>query len=280
MNAGTARSFAAALILVAGLANPLANGVAQPVPADPLTRLRAYLVAYQQQLSSVVAEEHYVQDYHGRKRTTRADLVMVRLPGSGGWIAFRDVFEVDERSVRDREDRLLKLLQNPTGDALTQARRIAEEGARFNLGPFSRTINVPDVALAYLHPFHQDQVRVDPPRPTTFEGTQALLFRFREASGPTIITSPEGREVPAQGRVWTDAGGAILRTELTVNTRSSTAVCVVDFRHEERIGARVPAKMTERYTARGQYMTATATYGNFRQFKVSTAEKVGKPPGR
>jgi hypothetical protein len=271
---------AAVLMFVACIANPVANGGQQALPLDPLARLRAYLVWYQEHLSSVVAEELYIQNYQGRKRTTKADLVMVRLPGNAGWIAFRDVFEVDQRSVRDREGRLLKLLQTPTSDALTQARRIADEGARFNLGPFTRTINVPDVALAYLHPSHRGQVTVDPPRPTTIDDVQALLFRFRETSRPSIITGPNGQDVPAQGRMWTDANGAILRTELTVNTRSSTAVCVVDFRLDERIGALVPSKMSERYTAGNQYVTATATYGNFRQFKVETAEKVGKPPGR
>jgi hypothetical protein len=272
-----------AIVLLAGafVAAPGASGrQAQQLPGDPLTRLRTYLVAYQAQLSSLVAEEHYVQNYPGRsKRTTRADLVMVRLPGNAGWIAFRDVFEVDQRSIRDREDRLLKLLQTPTRDALTQARRIGEEGARFNLGP-SRTINVPDVALAYLHPSHRDQVTVEPPRPTTIDGAEALLFRFRETDGPTIVIGPSGRDVPAQGRVWTDAAtGAILRTELTIKTQSSIAVCVVDFQLDERIGWRVPSRMSERYTMGNLVVTATATYGNFRQFKVSTAEVVGKPPG-
>jgi hypothetical protein len=130
-----------------------------------------------------------------------------------------------------------------------------------------------------MHPSHRAQVTVDPPRPTTIDGVAALLFRFRETSGPAIIIGPSGRDVPAQGRVWTDANGAIVRTELTVNTRSSTAVCVVDFKFDERIGGLVPSKMSERYTATNQYVTATATYGNFRQFKVSTAEAVGKPPG-
>lgn len=269
------------LLAFAVVAAPRASGRERhQLSDDPLARLRTYLVAYQAQLSSLVAEEHYVQNYPGRsKRTTRADLVMVRLPGNAGWMAFRDVFEVDQRSIRDREDRLLKLLQTPTTDALTQARRIGEEGARFNLGP-SRTINVPDVALAYLHPSHSNRVTVERPRPTTIDGTEALLFRFRETSGPTIVIGPSGRDVPAQGRVWTDtANGAILRTELTINTQSSVAVCVVDFQLDERIGWRVPIRMSERYTSGNVVVTAAATYDNFRQFKVSTAETLGKPPG-
>lgn len=257
------------------------------VPLDALARTRAYLVDYQARLPSLVAEEIYVQNQSGavstipQKRTTKSDLLMVRLRGNAGWMTFRDVFEVDGRPIRDREDRLLKLLRAPTTDALSQARRIAAEGARFNLGRVSRTINVPDVALPYLHPDHQDKVKVDAPRRAVIDGADTVVFRFLETSGPTIITSPTGRDVRAQGRVWADpATGAIVRTELTVMGRASTAVCVVDFQPEPRLGIRVPVKMAERYTVSGEYVSATATYGNFRQFQVSTAVTVGKPPGR
>ena len=257
------------------------------VPLDALARTRAYLVDYQAKLPSLVAEEFYVQNQSGavgtipQKRTTRSDLLMVRLPGNAGWMTFRDVFDVDGRPIRDREDRLLKLLQAPTTDALSQARRIAEEGSRFNLGRLSRTINVPDVALPYLHPDHQNKVKVEAPRRAAIDGADTLVFRFRETSGPTIITSPTRRDVPAQGRVWADpVTGAIVRTELTLMSRASTAVCIVDFQLDARLGVRVPVKMTERYTASGEYVVATATYSNFRQFQVSTAVTVGKPPGR
>lgn len=281
-----------ALVIGAGITTMAGGRDQSATSPEPLARLRAYVAAYGAELPSLVAEELYVQNYtvatsgnnpvnsRGEKRTTRADLLMVRLPGNGGWIAFRDVFEVDQRPIRDREDRLLKLLQTPTADALTQARRLAAESARFNLGSISRTINVPDIALAYLQPGHQAKVTIDPPRPTTIDGAPAQLFRFRETAGPTIIISPTGHDVRAQGRVWADpASGAILRTELTVDIRSSTAVCIVDFRRDERLGVLVPSKMSERYTAPREFVSATATYSNFRKFTVSTAENVGKPPG-
>ncbi len=275
-----------ALVVAGVMGTSALLGASQAPSADPLARLRAYLVAYQHQLPSLVAEEHYVQTSSAvsggaKKRTMRADLLMVQLPGNAGWVAFRDVYEVDQRPIRDREDRLLTLLQSPTGSTMAQARRLAEESSRFNIGRFSRTINVPDVALAFLHPDHQDKVTVESSRRTTVDGAEALLFRFRETAGPTIITGPTGQDLRAQGRVWTDTNsGAIVRTELTVSDRLSTAVCVVDFHRDERLGVLVPARMSERYTAASEYVTATATYSNFRQFKVSTAEAVGKPKGR
>ena len=77
-------------------------------------------------------------------QVTTAALVMVRLPDAADWIVFRDVLTVNKRPVRDREERLLKLLQSPESSALSQARKIAQESARFNLGSLTRTMNVPE----------------------------------------------------------------------------------------------------------------------------------------
>ena len=87
---------------------------------------------------------------------------MVRLPGAAGWVSFRDVMTVDKRAVGDRQERLLQLLQSPASNALAQARRIAQESARFNLGRITRTMNVPDMALEYLHPRHAARIRFEP----------------------------------------------------------------------------------------------------------------------
>lgn len=274
------------LVVAATALAPASRADAQATPSDPLARLRAYLVAYQAELPSLVAEEHYVQNLsaaggQSQKRTTRADLLMVQVPGGVGWVAFRDVFEVDQRPIRDRQDRLLTLLQAPAGSAMAQARRLADESSRFNLGRFSRTINVPDIALAYLHPDHQDKIKVEPSQRTRLEGAEALLFRFREISGPTIVTSPTGQDIRAHGRIWTDSiSGVILRTELTVSAQRSTAVSVVDFRRDERLGVLVPVRMSERYSAANEFVAAIATYSNFRKFSVSTTEGVRKPPGQ
>ena len=106
-------------------------------------------------------------------QVTTAELLMVMLPGTTGWVSFRDVLTVNKRPVRDHEERLLKLLQSPQSNALEQARRIARESARFNLGSIIRTMNVPDMALEYLQPRHGDRIRfetltaADPAIPTT-----------------------------------------------------------------------------------------------------------------
>jgi hypothetical protein len=262
-----------------------ASPSAQTPAPGVLSRVQAYVDRFQKELPSLVAEEHYVQDlsrgFNTRHRVLRSDLLMLSLPGSAGWVSFRDVFEVDSRAIRDREDRLLKLLQSPSADTLAQSRRLAEESARYNLGQVTRTTNVPDSALAYLQRSVPERVKFDAPRKwQPVEGIETVVIRFQETFRPTIVRTPAGANVAAVGRVWAHVEtGAIVRTEITLTDRSATAVNVVDFAVDERLGLRVPVKMTERYTSPTEYVTATAQYSNFRRFSVATSEKVGKPPG-
>jgi hypothetical protein len=206
---------------------------------------------------------------------------MVRLQGAAGWVTFRDVLTVDKRPIRDREERLLKLLQSPQANALAQARRIADESARFNLGRITRTMNVPDMALEYLQPRHAGRIRFEALRNDTIDGEPVMVLRFTESTRPGILRDPRGADVLARGRVWAEPGsGAIVRTELLVQDRSSNGTCTVEFRVDPRLGLRVPIKMTERYSATGETIDAVARYSDFRRFTVSTGEKITKPPGR
>jgi hypothetical protein len=70
------------------------------------------------------------------------------------------VYEVDGRPVRDRTDRLTKLFLAPHPDSQSQARRIAEESARFNLGgQVLRTITTPLLALQFIRAENQNRSR-------------------------------------------------------------------------------------------------------------------------
>ena len=111
--------------------------------------------------SNVVAEEHYEQrtssnvlrGSHGgsqpTSRTLVSDFLLVKLSGQDVWLPFRDVFEVDGKPVRDRQDRLTKLFLQPAATALQQAEQIVAESARYNIG-VARNINIPVLALTVL----------------------------------------------------------------------------------------------------------------------------------
>jgi hypothetical protein len=114
--------------------------------AAVLARAAGYVETFQQQLSGIVAEETYLQeivpprDNGGssmaaagpRRRRLRSDLLLVRPEGADTWTQFRDVFEVDGRPVRDRDERLAKLFLSPDASGAAQIQRIREESARYN----------------------------------------------------------------------------------------------------------------------------------------------------
>src|ERR1700730_14571913 len=90
----------AGLAIVAAPCSVLAE---EPSLATVMQRASAYVVEFQRQLSSIVAEEVYVQDIikqpgrfvTGSHRELRSDLLLIRPAGADRYVEFRDVFEVD-----------------------------------------------------------------------------------------------------------------------------------------------------------------------------------------
>jgi hypothetical protein len=269
---------------LSGAGAPIALS-AQTAP-DAIAQVRAFAERYQREAPSLVALEHYIQNAtYSRgtpeRRELTSELVMVRLHGTAGWVSFRDVLAVNNRRIPDREERLLKLLQSPEANALAQARKIAQESARFNLGRITRTMNVPDMVLEYLQPGHADRIAFDAPRTDVIDSVPVAVLRFRETKGPSIIRNTVGADLRASGRVWAEPeSGTIVRTELVLVDRGSRGTCTVEFGSDPRLAIRVPIKMTERYVMTGESIDAVATYSDFRSFTVSTTEKVTKPPGK
>ena len=108
--------------LVLTICDPVSLRAGQrPDLTDILYRAGLYVDEFQRQLSSIVAEETYLQEVvpavgmYGnaggaiQRRRLRSDLLLVRPENGDRWVQFRDVFEVDGRLVRDREERLVKL---------------------------------------------------------------------------------------------------------------------------------------------------------------------------
>jgi hypothetical protein len=188
-----------------------------PVPPKlvPILALAGrYVVGYGSAFSKVVAQEDYRQDYpephRPLMRYSHADLVFVTLPGPIPWATFRDVYEVDGNKVRDRGSRLEKLFVESSGrDAAAQANAILAESSRFNLGPIQRTVNIPTLALLFLHPDNQGRFAFEDKGRGKVAGVDAVQIGFTERARPTVVgCKPGGNEalgdVPAGGRVWVD----------------------------------------------------------------------------
>ena len=129
-----------------------------------MERVGRYVAGYGQQASLIIGVEHYDQQIVNPlpgeipRRQLVSEFALVRTADATGWSGFRDVVEVDGRRQGGRDKRLQKLFS--AGTATTgEARRIADESARFNLGPMRRNFNEPMSALFFLLP--QTQSRFD-----------------------------------------------------------------------------------------------------------------------
>jgi len=196
-----------------------ADRAEEPSLAVVLQRAGVYVTEFQQRLSGIVAEEHYVQDvtsFDKRGRTEgctprpgscpaimaaplrtalRSDLLLVRVPGATRWAEFRDVFEADGIAVRDREERLTQLfLGRDPVSAREQLRRIQNASARFNIGEIERNINTPMFALQFLDPSNQKRFkfsRSSNSKPDTFVRPEAPNDAFRASTEVWVIDDQE-----------------------------------------------------------------------------------------
>jgi hypothetical protein len=250
-----------------------------------VSRAADYVDRFQVAFSSVVAEERYEQNvmpagrtYVGGQRAEhrelRSDFLLVRLPESDDWVPFRDVFTVDNRAVRDHEDRLVALFMQPGVTSTRRAAEITEESARYNIG-VTRTVNHPLLALNVLRRTQQARFRFSGMKPDASVGPGAVVVDYREMTRPSIIRGPRGSDLLMHGRLWLDgATGTILRTEIMLDVTGLTATIATRFVHDATFGVAIPVEMNEEYIVRNTTrVTGTATYGRFRSFKVSTTHQ-------
>jgi hypothetical protein len=241
--------------------------------------------------SSLVAEETYVQDSsvavplatvggrifaQGRHRVLKSDFLLAVIKSTGEWVPFRDVFEVDAAPIRDRQQRLARLFLNPLEDALDQASRIQEEGARYNLGNMQRTINNPVFAFQVLDAEFQQRFRYSLGKLDPKAGNGVWIVDYKEDSRPTIVHGRANLDIFAHGRLWIEAEtGRVLKTEVLLEQPTLRARITASFRYDPRFEIAVPIEMQEEYSFdNGTRVNAVATYANFRRFDVTTDESV------
>lgn len=273
--------------LVVALAGAL-HAQAPPTPAsldEVLARMRAYLTEYVRHLPAVIATEQYHQragsGVRALRRQLESDYGFIQVPGDLEWIGFREVLAVDGKPVPDSAHRLAQLFARPSSLAIQQARRIAEESARYNIGPIFRTINDPAFVLELLDARNSHRMRFSKNGETTIDGRPFWIVKFQETGRPTIIRTRDRKDQPAQGRAWIDpVTGTIHRVEATVQpgfgAGNFLGTLDVTFEHDGRLGFAVPAKMLEKYTNRNLVTVSSgeAIYSNYRRFTVDTEENI------
>ena len=274
-------SFPAIAVAVAALLQ-----ASEPSLDEVLRRAGAYTERFHDGMTSVVAEERYVQQLGsqspgggGRSRpfiwTERRTLIsdFVLIAGTGReprWMAFRDVLQVDGTPVRDRDDRLQKLFA-AGGDAIDRALALSQESSRYNIGPegFVRTVNVPVIAMDFLLPemrprfaFHKRSVR------QTADGARTWEIEFAEKDRPTVIRTPKGESIVARGTLWIEPDeGRIVESTLELWERR--AKISVTYEVDPRLHIAVPVRMKESYLLGRDLLDGEAIYSNYRRFETS-----------
>ena len=289
---------------------PAQPGVEPPLPIV-LDRVAKYVDGYGEQASAIVAVEKYTQSVvvEGRlpikPRKLTAEFAIVKVPG-GGWTGYRDVFEVDGQRLPDRADRLATLARTSADGA--QFSKIAEESARFNIGPISRNFNVPTAALFFFQARYLNRFAFSLEGRQTIDGVAAWEIEFKEKVTPTFVSTRSGRNVPVEGTLWVlPENGVVVRTRLrlrnfleTLTSDTSTrparrpsaldvreidseADVDVTYRLHDAFGIWLPAKMTEFYhgplvfgpsTAPAPARASTlAAYSDFKRFTSSVTIK-------
>lgn len=245
--------------------------------AAVLARAGEYVDRFETEFSNVVSEEDYEQRMMASgpgqvvplEVHLRSDFTLVPVPGGTGWLPFRDVFEVNGRPVRDREDRLSKLFLTPSADAIRRAGAIVRDSARYNIGGTNRTINVPVLTFEVLRPAAQSRFRFTRGTPGKHDGAGVVAVAFREIARPSFIKGPDG-DMPASGDLRIDGEtGTVLETTLVIDTSTVRAEVTTVFRREPGFAVAVPVEMHEEYTNHGKpVVVGTATYSRFRRFGV------------
>jgi hypothetical protein len=274
-----------AAVLVAGGVS-MRGAAEEPSLKDVLRRMGAYVDAYGEKASIVVATERYVQDVKGGGASTAthrvllSDFAIVKVDGIRGWMGFRDVVDVDGTKVENREERLVQALMSP--GSYDEARRITAESARYNIGPILRTFNVPTTALFFFRSDSLDRFKFT--RRTS--GEAAWEIAFRETRSPTLVQTPRGQSVPTEGSVWVNpADGTVVRTHMRLSnfagrgmvTARALAEVDVTYGRIPALDMWLPVTMSESYEGTQgtvwDRITGHAEYTDYRQFQTAVRIK-------
>jgi hypothetical protein len=219
------------------------------------------------------------------RRQLLSDVLLVQTPQ--GWIGYRDVAEVDGRAVRRRGDRVAELFLSREKDRADQLRRVAEESARYNIGGFVRTLNIPTLPLYFMQARNHSRFTFRMAGREQLGDRSPYVISYEEQGRPTLIGSRAGDDVPISGRLWIDAAtGEVVQTEIRFVSGERQAArqgtLVTRYRQDARFEVLVPDYMWEWYEGRvanvfGSAFRRTvveglARYTSYRKFGVSTTE--------
>ena len=268
---------------------------------DILDRARRYVAAYEEDFGTLIGEEEYVQtatwqaqstggsvigsgrggaapSSAGRRQQRRlsSDFLLVRIGPT--WYGVRNVLRVDGLRTEARENSFSAILAKSPDALAEQLDAIYVDNARYNIGDFQRTFNIPTFPLTILRDENFQRFVFEPGGDKEIDKVQVREVKFSEARRPTLVRGPSGEERFSHGSLWIDpASGRILKTEITVDGKTGStsfkASMIVEYESSTKLGLLVPRTMQERYDTDSHYITCLATYSKFGRFEVTVDAK-------
>jgi len=230
-----------------------------------------YVAEYERRLSSVVCEERQRQEFMkpdggvSRTRTLVSDLLIVNT--STGFLSLRDVMTVDGTRVSGREARLRKLFLENSRPPLEQARQIAEETSRYNIG-IRRDLDPMMMALGVLRPGSTTQFRFT----RTDDGVAFEEWPAKPG------TRPDPDAMAVHGRFVIAADGQVLGSTFLADHPEGHLAVHVRYAEDPDVQLLVPVEMREEYDSIGRRRSddtrVFSTYSNCRQFQVIVEERL------
>jgi hypothetical protein len=266
----------AALVGLTALAlSALSPAAAQPKPTALVReRVAAYVQRFVDDLTNVVAEERYVQQFRlaADRRRLRSDFLLVKYPGDERrYQTFRDVLEVDGQPVREQQARITQLFLEPFASAVTRAGEIEAASVRQSLRR-GRLVD-PLQAIAYLQAFYQPQFEFSVEPADRRAGADVIELTF------TQITPAGVSLIPLRGQaLLVEQTGRVIKTELTAGSGSNVRVTTIEFGFNEALRIDVPVRLRDEVPVSVvDKFIGTAEYTNFRRFQVRAEQEIDIP---
>jgi hypothetical protein len=264
-------------------------------PANMSTRAlvdaaAGYVAQYEQQLTSVVADELYTQDIVDRsppdpdaprRRRLRSEVFFLFSPGEGDWMAIRDVLMVDGSAVTDRPN---------IGEALQRlpAREVAATfktyNSRYNIGRTYRNFNEPTLSLLVLDERHRGRLSFSKGE----DRGAVVTVAFTEKDRPPLIMDPTRGAVFSTGELLIEpATGRVRRAVLRARVQNLSVELTTVYAPDDRLDMWLPSVFREVYeygkppsssnatSARPEFelVVCEARYSNFRRFETQVRIK-------
>jgi hypothetical protein len=263
----------AIVLLMVGAAVSVPQARQSRAVRDLLDLASRYVVEYEQQYWALALDEETVQwlerPVHTgssltranpgggmipggmqRRTVTHSDYVIVQAGAGRGWVPYRDLVSVNGTEMRDRDDRLVRLLKTGSAQAFEEAEVVDKESHRYDVGNVQRTINIPMFGLMLLHPQVRERFEFKAAGDEVIAGRAVERLSYTEKARPTLIKTSRGKDLALTGHIWIESStGVIVKTAMTAADPIVRANVYVTFRRDSELGLWVPDVMEEFYKA-------------------------------